>query len=204
MGYRYDLAHLSSQARHTVMGKEQNSNLLVDRQEYVQKKENNKVYNIALFSKLGLDATGEYNGQESLKIYQDFCDEHKAVWFSTNALAKGIGRNRKQEFLKAISERSSVEIYFAVGKGSDGKNDIVYKGEVLDIRSDKEGIISPDLELTPKVWNNLENKIWIKLKNVKPCNDATACDFTVASTGNKLANVITKSRYHFGYIKRNK
>ncbi|NLZ34323.1 MAG: hypothetical protein GX889_05340 [Clostridiales bacterium] len=159
-------------------------------------------YDIALFMKLGYDSTNKYNGLETLEIYEDFCNKNGTTWFSTNAHFSGMAEKRRQEFLKEIKDGNIVEMYFAVSKGSGGENDIVYKGEVLDIKTEKEGLLSPDKLLTPEEWIDSEYKIWVKLKNLKPFDGLSANDFIIASTGNLLSDVITKSQYHFGYIKK--
>ncbi|AKL96171.1 hypothetical protein CACET_c27260 [Clostridium aceticum] len=201
MGFRYDIRHLSSQAQHTINSRETNSKLLKQSSKKEIEHDMKKIHNIAIFAKLGLDATATYNGLETLKIYEEFCIKNKAVWFSTNSLSTGMSQKKRQEFIKTIKEDSIVEIYFAVGKGSDGKNDIVYRGEVLDIQTDAQGISSPDKNLTPEVWQQLINKIWIKLESVKPSNGVTSNDFIVESTGNSLSDIISRSQYQFGYIK---
>ncbi len=63
-------------------------------------------------------------------------------------------------------------------------------------------MFSPDVNLTPKEWRDIKNKILIKLKSVKPFDSLSLDDFIVASTRNVLSNAISKSQYHFGYIKK--
>ena len=48
------------------------------------------------------------------------------------------GGKEKARILKEIKDGNIVEMYFAVSKGSGGENDIVYKGEVLDIKTEKK------------------------------------------------------------------
>ncbi len=125
-----------------------------------------KIYTTALFMKLAFDVTGKNNGEQTLTVYEKFRNKHRSVWFSTNALANGIAENKKQDFMKAIKDGYTVEIFFAVSKNSDNKNYIVYKAEVIDIRSDAEGMTSPEKQLTPEIWRELKNNIWLKIVNV--------------------------------------
>lgn len=154
--------------------------------------------------KLGQNITGEHNGIETLKAYETFSSDMGEVWFPTNSLATGMSEKKKNTFIEAIKNNQIVEMYFAIGKNIAGDNDIVYRGLVLDIKSDANSIGSPDKALTPYEWKDIENKIWIKIKNLTPITGLSSKDFIIASTGNRLSDVISKSQFHFGYIKRSK
>lgn len=105
---------------------------------------------------------------------------------------------RRDEFIKG----KIVEMYFAISKTNDGINKMIAVDEVQDIKSDKAGIMTPDRNLTPNEWLNDRNKIWIKLNSITYCNDTYCHDFKIATTGVNLMDVISRSQYHFGYIKR--
>lgn len=113
-----------------------------------------------------------------------------------------MAETRRSKFISAIKKEYIVEIYFAVGKSGGGNNEIVYKAKVIDIRTDTDGINSPDKYLTPIEWRKDKNKIWIKIENIVPCKKLTTKDFIVAITGNVLSDSISNSQYHFGYIKK--
>lgn len=202
MNFRYDTRHLSSQVQQIIRERDKNSKSLEtsrNKQVEVSRKD---IYNISIFMKLTIDITGVFNGLEILKIYKEFCYKNKCVWFSTDALATGMSEKKVKEFLSAIKDDYVVEMYFSVSKNSSRHNDIVYKGEVVDIKSDAKGIYSPDKSTTPNEWKDIKNKIWIKLKDVKSVDNVYSKDFIIASTGNVLSDVISKSQYHFGYIRK--
>lgn len=111
-----------------------------------------------------------------------------------------MAKSRVIEFEKAISRGELVYIYFAVGKGVEGDNEIVYRANVLKIVSNRDCIPSPDKSATPSEWKDLNNKIWIQIADMKGIENLKACDFIVPSTGSNLEQVISKSQYHFGYI----
>ena len=92
-------------------------------------------------------------------------------------------------------------MYFVIGKGSNGSNDIQYKAEVLDIDTDANGLTSPNKTLTPKEYINENKKIWIKIQNLKEFTKLTTKDFVVDSTNNSLDISLQHSQHHFGYIK---
>lgn len=198
MSFRYDTSYLAP----GVQQRDENSKSLESSRKKQVEIARKSVHPIAIFMKLTIDITGEFNGIEILKIYKEFCDKNKNVWFSTDALATGMSEKKVEEFLSKIKDDCVVEMYFSVSKNSSQHNDIVYKGEVVDIKSDADGIFSPDKSRTPDEWKDIKNKIWIKLKDVKPFDSLSSQDFIIASTGNVLSEVISKSQYHFGYIKK--
>lgn len=70
------------------------------------------VYPTALFMKLSHESTGELSGDETLEVYEEFCRDNNAVWFSTNSLSHGMGKKRQAELLAAIRNEQIVEMYF--------------------------------------------------------------------------------------------
>jgi hypothetical protein len=202
MAFRYDTKHLSSQQRAIINQRDdaerRRKEELKRKQE--QTKKPSQAYQSAIFMKLGQDATGKFTGMETLDIYERFISENRCVWFSTNSLSTGMSKTKINEYEKAIKSGEIVDIYFAVGKNVEGTNEIVYKASVLQIVSDAEGIFSPYNKLTPDVWRDLKNKIWIRVDDMKSINNIKASDFIVSSTGSNLEDVISKSQYHFGYI----
>lgn len=145
------------------------------------------IYPTALFMKLSQESTGELSGDETLEEYEEFCRDNNAVWFSTNSLSHGMGKKRQAELLAAIRNEQIVEMYFCVGRSADGNNQISYKAEVRDIRSNPEGIISPNPDLTPTRWRELKNKIWILCTGFRNAEKQDSTEnFNVESTGNIL------------------
>ena len=208
MAWRHDLGNKTPQQRVIIMKKDEEEKRRKDEgQKNVTKVIAPKapsVFPTAIFMKLTTDGTGTFNGVETMKVYKEFTNEHRFVWFSTNALSTGIAKKQQEKFLKAINNGDLVEIYFAVGKTSCGNNDIMYKANVSDIRSDSEYFKTPDASLTPNEWEDLNSKIWIRISNIESFNDLSATDFIVESTGRILREVIDKSQYLFGYIRRSK
>lgn len=137
-----------------------------------------------------------------MEIYKDFFEKNNEVWFSTDSLATGMAHKRRTEFLEAISNNKIVEMYFVIGKGSNGSNDIQYKAEVIDIETDSKGLTSPNDILTPKEYINEVKKIWIRICNLQEFTKFTVKDFVVDSTNNSLDISLQHSQHHFGYIRR--
>lgn len=160
------------------------------------------VFEISIMMKLGDENKTRVDGNEIMEIYNKFCTQHGSVWFSTDSHPKGIGKEKINEFEGAISRGETVEIYFVIGKGCNGTNDIKYKANVISIESDANGIFSPDTKLTPDEYKNENKKIWIKLENLKKFNKLSVEDFIIESTKKELKEAIENSQYHFGYIKR--
>ena len=160
------------------------------------------VYPISIFMKLGHSSNNEYDGVETIKIYKQFCHDNGAVWFSTDSLSRGMSEKKRSEFINAIGKNQIVEIYFVIGKNSGGSNDIEYKGKVLDIYADAEGINSPEKQLTPLEWREDKNKIWIKISSLNACKYRKTNEFIVSSSNKTLSDSIAKSQYNFGYIER--
>lgn len=202
MGFRYDTQHLSNQQRAIIDQRDREEKLRKEESKKKSKVNNKEIYTQSIFMKLGQDATGKYTGIETLRIYEDFIKKNGDVWFSTNSLATGMAKRKQLEFKKAIKNDYIVEMYFAIGKIVEGNNDIVYKANVIDIVSESDGISTPDDNFTPKEWRRLKNKIWIKINKLELLNNLTSHDFIISSTKRVLADVISRSQYHFGYIER--
>jgi hypothetical protein len=205
MRFRYDTRHLPPQVQQIIRKKDENNKLLEKSStSYIEKPEKavETVYQTAIFMRLGHSPSNKYNGKETLKIYNDFCNKNHSVWFSTDSLATGMSEKRRAEFIGEIKNGNIVEIYFAIGKSSDGDNNIHFRAEVADIKTDGDGIPSPEKSLTPDEWKENRNKIWMKIKGLKPFKELTAKDFIVVSTKKVLADSISNSQFNFGYIKK--
>lgn len=94
--------------------------------------------------KLGLDSTTQFNASQTLDIYKKFSDSNGSVWFSTNSLTTGMATSKRAEFINAINKEKVVEMYFAVSKINDGVTKMIAVAEVQDIKTDKDGIVTPD------------------------------------------------------------
>jgi len=207
MGWRYDLENKTPQQRAIIMQRDAEEK---SRTEEAKKKaamqsekpRNEKIFPVSLFMKLTTGNSGNFNGIETIRIYNDFCGEHQFVWFSTSILANGISRKKQNQFLEAIRTGFLIEMFFAIGKKGGGNNDIMFNASVVDIQSDKEEIPSPDSSLTPEVWRNENRKIWIKMKDIQPFQAISAKDLFIESTGRNLNEVLEKSQYSFGYVVR--
>lgn len=199
MAFRYDTRNLSGQAKHIISERDKN-NKIEKEQNIITPSKN--IYPISIFMKLGNDSTLNVDGNKTIEIYKAFCDKNKQVWFSTDSLSRGMAPKRRKEFLEAISNNEIVEMYFVIGKGSNGNNDIQYKADVIDIETDANGLISPDKKLTPEQYIDENKKIWIKIYNLKKYTKLTTKDFVVNSTNNSLNESLKQSQHHFGYIRR--
>lgn len=201
MAFNFGTAHLPKQVQHIINAREEEAKRTQEKYKTTVKS-SVTYYHTSIFMRLGNDLSSNLNGIQTMKIYEDFIKNGKTVWFSTNSLDKGMAKEKLAEFLKAINQGDIVEIYFVLGKASEGDNEIRFKAEVIDIKSDRQGMPSPDKNLTPENWKDVNKKIWIKIKNLKPFSSLTTRDFIVRSTGNVLADSIIDSEYHFGYIKK--
>lgn len=201
MGFRFDTRHLPKETQQIISKGDKINSI---NRESSKNQHNNcerRIYPVSIFMRLGNDSFSKMNGVKTISTYRDFCLKNKAVWFSTDSLAFGMSETRRCEFINAIKNGHIVLIFFAIGKNGGGNNDMEYMAEVQDIRTDKEGINSPEEILTPDEWKNENSKIWIKIKGI---SDTTlkASDFMVQSTRNILSKSIGNSQYHFGYIIR--
>lgn len=199
MTYRHDIKHLPPQVQHVIRNKDECDILLKKSSQARSGKTGKTVFSTSLFMRLGRDDFSNLNGIETMEVYQRFCKKHGTVWFSTNSLSAGMAEKKVLMFLNAIKQDKVVEIYFAIGKNGGGNKDIQYKAEVVDLKSNSVGILSPDKSLTPNEWKNDKKKIWIKITNIDPFTQLTTKEFIVVSTGNILADSIAHSQYQFGY-----
>jgi 3'-phosphoadenosine 5'-phosphosulfate sulfotransferase (PAPS reductase)/FAD synthetase len=99
--------------------------------------------------------------------------------------------NKKiNDFKNAIKSGNKVSIYFVIGKSGGGFNEIEYRAQVLDIASLSGGMKTPDERLTPDVWRNIENSIWIKISNLKEYNLKSVNDFEFIKNHKVLKDVL--------------
>lgn len=120
---------------------------------------------------MGKDITDNYNGYETIDIYRKFIEKSKMTWFSTNALATGISKKMKNEFINAINNGIEFYIYFVIGISGGGFNKIEYSAEVVNIESKPGGILSPE------EWKHIKSTIWIKIKNIEKTNEISIDQF---------------------------
>lgn len=173
----------------------------MDKSRAGQSKGNTKLkHQVSIFFKLGNSATNPYNAVETIKIYEKFSHEYGSVWISTDSLYRGMSEKRIDEFNYAIQNNKIVDLYLIPGVTSAGNNEITHKAEVLEIKGNKNGMISPDISLTPKEWVKDYKKIWIKVDKIKKCSTKKVTDFMVISSKKILSDAISKSQYNFGYI----
>lgn len=159
------------------------------------------VYPLKIFLKLGKDSETAYNGRQMIREYKEFLQLHTHTWFGTSALALGINKERKEEFIRAIREGQVVEIYFGIGKVYDGINEIYAKANVLEIITGRSKIVSPEPILTPKLWQLTYHETWFKIEGLIEVGEEDRIEnFKIASTGSELKWVCERSRLQFGYI----
>ncbi|NFA42581.1 hypothetical protein EXM65_08320 [Clostridium botulinum] len=199
MAFNFATRHLSAQQQNIIRTRKENDERLKQESSIIKP---SSIYEISIMMKLGNDLDVKVDGNKTMKIYKDFCDKNGSVWFSTNSHPKGIGKQKYKEFTDAINKGNTVEMFFIIGKGCNGTNNIEYRAEVLDIESDADGIYSPDVNLTPMEYKKENKKIWIKISNLQKVNELSVKDFVIASTKKDLKEAIEGSQYHFGYIKR--
>lgn len=199
MGFDFKTKNLQPNVKAIINNKKENENLL----KQIDSNDTRKpIYEIAIFIRLGNDLSTEDSGTITLERYENFCKENKHVWFSTDSLAYGMAKEKQKDFRKCILEGIIIEVYFVIGKKGGGDNQISYRGEVLDIRVDPDGMTSPDENLTPGIYINDKRKIWLKIEKLEKQNKYSTNDFIVASTKNILSDAIENSQYHFGYIRK--
>ena len=156
-----------------------------------------------LFMKLAYSTDNhgnEYNGHETMQLYIADQAERGYTWFSTQALYYGMSPKRVAEYNEKIKLGKIVTILFAIGRSAGGNNDIMYKANVLEIRSFTEPQKLPSHDY-PSAWHGSAARIWIKIENLIPESKLTAGLFEITSSGMDLQQVINNSQYHFGYIK---
>lgn len=158
------------------------------------------VYTTAIFMKLGWDCTGNFDAFQTIEEYINCISEYGETWFSTNALASGISKKKKEEIITAINSKKLVYIYFVIGKSGGGTNEIEYRAQIEEIESVKGGIKSPDVSKTPEPWKDEISTIWIKITNLQKNRVKKIEDFEFVSNGKALSEVLN-SNCCFGYIK---
>lgn len=198
MAFRWDMRNKTPQQQAIVSVRDR-ATVVERNNEKCSSRERTVKYSVAMFMKLGLDATGEFDGFGSIEKYIKCIEEHGATWFSTNALTTGISKKKQEEFLTAIHAGKRVEIYFVIGKSGGGSNKIEFRADVIDLKSNREGLTTPDDRITPEQWCTLVNTIWIKIKNLQVCKDKKVEAFKFASNGNQLIGAL-QSNCCFGYI----
>lgn len=201
--FRFDMRNKTPQQQAIVRARDHQNALLAEESKK-QKVENSSaqtIYEHAIFMRLGINPSNYSDGNETIKIYNNFCKNHSSVWFSTDSLHGGMALKKVLEFNNAIESGCIVEIYFAIGNIGGGRNDIEYKANVLRVVSEKAKRPTPNRLLTPDEFADDLKYIWIEVNDIQKTSFTTD-DFIVISSGNVLTNSIEKSQFHFGYIQK--
>ena len=73
--------------------------------------------------------------------------------------------------------------------------------DVQEIISNRDPIPCPcNAASEPKEFLGEQNRIWMKINNLKEENDIKASKLYFRTTGSNLKDVISKSQFHFGYV----
>lgn len=198
MAFRWDMRNKTPQQQAIVAAKDRNS-VVVRNRSNVNFAPSVLIHSVAIFMKLGWESTGNFDGFKTLEEYQKCITEQGATWFSTNALVSGMAKKQQEEFMTAIDNGKRVYIYFVIGKSGGGTNKIEFRAEVMELKSVKGGIRTPDVSMTPKLWINEKSTIWIKISNLHKCNVKKIEGFQFISNGKNLSEALN-SNCCFGYI----
>lgn len=149
---------------------------------------------------LATDVNGdEMAGQEVLQAYMKNLQTNGLDYtcFSTQSLHHGMAQKKVKFYNDCVKKGEKVRILFAIA----GKNDIAYSADVQEIISNRDPIPCPcDAESEPEEFRGEQNRIWIKINNLKEENDISAANLYFRTTGSNLKDVISKSQFHFGYV----
>ena len=148
-----------------------------------------------------LDNQGQdCNGWKTMQEHIADQNTRGYTWFSTNALYAGMAREKVKKINTAISLGKKVMILFAIGKSSEGSNEISYKANVLEVRSSRQPELLPTNDY-PALFHGKKATIWLKIENLQPESDLKANMFKFLESGDDLQNVINgKNQFAFGYV----
>lgn len=203
MAFRFDMMGKTRQQQVIVSQRDDAERIRLEKSQKKEHQKTEKVkaqdYPISIYMKLGIDSTGKYNGYQTMGIYQRFISANHLSWFCTNALNTGMSNKKIKDFKTAIMSGNKVSIYFVIGKSGGGFNEIEYKAQILDIASLSGGMKTPEECLTPDVWKNIDNSIWIKIGCLEEYNLKSVKDFEFVKN-HKLLKDVLKTNSCFGYI----
>lgn len=141
----------------------------------------------------------EMTGQEVIQAYMKNLQVNGLDYtcFSTQSLHHGMAQEKVKFYNDCVKKGEKVRILFAIA----GKNDIAYSADVQEIISNRDPISCPcDAASEPEEFRGEQNRIWMKINNLKEENDIKASKLYFRTTGSNLKDVISKSQFHFGYV----
>ena len=149
---------------------------------------------------LATDVNGdEMTGQDVIQAYMKNLQVNGLDYtcFSTQSLHHGMAQEKVKFYNDCVKKGEKVRILFAIA----GKNDIAYSADVQEIISNRDPISCPcDAASEPEEFRGEQNRIWMKINNLKEENDIKASKLYFRTTGSNLKDVISKSQFHFGYV----
>lgn len=199
MAYRYDMQNKTGQQRAIVAARDTSTGIIAGSKSSSNEVTNILINEVSIFMKLGVDSTGNFDGYKTMHEYEKCISENGATWFSTSAIHSGMSKKQKEEFLTAISKNKRVYIYFVVGKSGGGRNEIEFRAEVIDLESMKNGMQTPNINITPEPWKNEVSTTWIKIKKLSKYKNFSVDDFKFISNDKKVSEILN-SNCCFGYI----
>lgn len=152
-----------------------------------------------IFMKLGINPISLLDADETIELYIKDATKRGYTWFSTSALTFGMSKKQVKYFNNLIDRGEEVRILFA---SSTWGNDIACSARILEIVSYKEEEPCPEPDAYPEELRGEENKIWIKITDIKEEYELSASQFQVKTTGSRLDKVISNTQFHFGYVTR--
>lgn len=149
---------------------------------------------------LAANADGdEMTGQEVIQAYMKNLQVNGLGYtcFSTQSLHHGMAPKKVAFYNECAKNGERVRILFAIV----GNNEIAYSADVQEIISNRDPISCPcDAASEPEEFRGEQNRIWIKINNLKEENAIKASKLYFRTTGSNLKDVISKSQFHFGYV----
>jgi len=169
----------------------------------ITKQEWDNIMEEFIIMRLSNSVDNQGNDCDGWKTMQEYSDDEKDrgfTWFSTNALYAGMAQDKVKRYNSAINNGKKVTLLFAIGKGSEGTNEIVFKANVLEIKSSRQPEEMPINEY-PALFHGSKATIWIKVDNLQPESDLKASMFKFTESGEDLQDVIIgKNQFAFGYV----
>lgn len=149
---------------------------------------------------LATNADGdEMTGREVIQAYMKNLQINGLGYtcFSTQSLHHGMAPKKVAFYNECAKNGERVRILFAIA----GNNEIAYSADVQEIISNRDPISCPcDVESEPEEFHGEQNRIWMKINNLKEEKEISASNLYFRTTGSNLKDVISKSQFHFGYV----